>query len=245
MIARRWTWGMRFAGPSEGFAAPALHRAAPTAAEFAAARELMVREQLAARGVRDERVLAACLAVPRERFAPAELAARAYDDSALPIAAGQAISQPYMVGTMSEALALRGDERVLEVGTGSGYQAAILSRLTARVYTVERHRELSERAQIVCHELGYSNIDFRLVESTQGWPEAAPFDAILVTAGAPQVPVDLLSQLGPNGRMVIPVGPEETQTLFLVQKGAEGIQRTPLTPCRFVPYIGHGGWPSG
>jgi len=214
-------------------------------AEFAAARQVMVREQLAARGVRDERVLAACLAVPRERFAPAALAARAYEDSALPIAAGQTISQPYMVGTMSEALALRGDERVLEVGTGSGYQAAILSRLAARVYTVERHRELSERAQVVCHELGYTNIAFHVVENIQGWPEEAPFDAILVTAGAPQVPVDLLSQLRPNGRMVIPVGPEEMQTLLLVQKSPEGILRTPLTPCRFVPYIGEGGWPQG
>jgi protein-L-isoaspartate(D-aspartate) O-methyltransferase len=245
MIARRWMWGMRFAGPSEGFAAPVLHASVPTPTEFAAARELMVREQLAARGIRDERVLAACLAVPRERFAPAERAAQAYDDSALPIAAGQTISQPYMVATMSEALALRGDERVLEVGTGSGYQAAILSRLAARVYTVERHLELSERAQVVCQELGYTNIAFRLIESTQGWPEEAPFDAIIVTAGAPQVPVDLLSQLGPNGRMVIPVGPEETQTLLLLQKGPEGIQRTALTPCRFVPYIGHGGWPPG
>ncbi len=205
----------------------------------------MVREQMAARGIRDEWVLAACLAVPRERFAPAELAARAYDDSALPIAAGQTISQPYMVATMTEALALRGEERVLEIGTGSGYQAAILSRLTARVYTVERHRELSERAQVVCHELGYTNIAFRLVDDTQGWPEEAPFDAIMVTAGAPQVPVELLSQLRPNGRMVIPVGPEETQTLLLVQKGPEGIQRTPLTPCRFVPYVGEGGWPGG
>jgi protein-L-isoaspartate(D-aspartate) O-methyltransferase len=236
---------MGFAGPSETFAAPALRVSVPTPPEFAAAREVMVREQLAARGIRDERVLAACLAVPRERFAPAELAARAYEDSALPIAAGQTISQPYMVATMTEALALRGDERVLEVGTGSGYQAAILSRLTARVYTVERHCELSERAQVVCHELGYTNIAFRLVENTQGWPEEAPFDAIIVTAGAPQVPVDLLSQLGPKGRMVIPVGPEETQTLLLLQKGPEGIQRTPLTPCRFVPYVGQGGWPSG
>lgn len=236
---------MGFASSAEGFAAPAVRVPAPTTAEFAAAREAMVREQLAARGVRDERVLAACLAVPRERFAPAELAARAYEDSALPIAAGQTISQPYMVATMTEALALRGDERVLEVGTGSGYQAALLSRLAAHVYTVERHRELSERAQVVCHELGYTNIAFRLVENTQGWPEEAPFDAILITAGAPQVPVDLLSQLRPTGRMVIPVGPEEVQTLLLVQKSLEGIQRTPLTPCRFVPYVGQGGWPQG
>ena len=236
---------MSFAGPSEAWIPAAVHAPIPTPAEFAAAREAMVREQMAARGIRDEWVLAACLAVPRERFAPAELAARAYDDSALPIAAGQTISQPYMVATMTEALALRGEERVLEIGTGSGYQAAILSRLTARVYTVERHRELSERAQVVCHELGYTNIAFRLVDDTQGWPEEAPFDAIMVTAGAPQVPVELLSQLRPNGRMVIPVGPEETQTLLLVQKGPEGIQRTPLTPCRFVPYVGEGGWPGG
>jgi protein-L-isoaspartate(D-aspartate) O-methyltransferase len=219
---------------------------APTAApgEFAAARAAMVREQLAARGIRDERVLAVCGMVPRERFAPADLAARAYEDTALPIAAGQTISQPYMVATMTEALALRGDERVLEVGTGSGYQAAILSQLAAQVYTVERHRELMERAQVICHELGYTNIDFRLVEDAQGWPEEAPFDAIMVTAGAPQLPGDLLDQLHLNGRMVIPVGPEETQTLLLVQKTVHGVQQTPLTACRFVPYLGVGGWPS-
>ena len=245
MIAPRWGRGGGFASPAEGFTAPAVRAPALSAAALAAARQIMVREQMAARGIRDERVLFACLTVPRERFAPAELAARAYEDSALPIAAGQTISQPYMVATMTEALALRGDERVLEVGTGSGYQAAILSRLAARVYTVERHRELSERAQIVCDELGYTNIAFRLVENTQGWPEEAPFDAIIVTAAAPQVPVDLLSQLAPNGRMVIPVGPEELQTLLLVQKSLDGIQRTPLTPCRFVPYIGEGGWPQG
>src|SRR5207237_8272440 len=122
-----------------------------------------------------ERVLQVCREVPRERFAPPELAARAYEDCALPIAAGQTISQPFMVATMSEALALRGDERVLEIGTGSGYQAAIPSRLPAHVYTVERHRELSERAQVVCHELGYSNLSFRLVADTQGWPVEAPF----------------------------------------------------------------------
>ncbi len=216
----------------------------PAPAEFAAARAAMVREQLAARGIRDERVLAVFGTVPRERFAPADLAARAYDDTALPIGAGQTISQPYVAATMTEALALRGDERVLEVGTGSGYQAAVLSRLAGRVYTVERHQELTERAQVICHELGYSDISFRLVDSAQGWPEEAPFDAILVTAGAPQLPGDLLAQLRPNGRMVIPVGPEESQILLLIQKTPEGLQQTPLMACRFVPYIGSGGWPS-
>jgi protein-L-isoaspartate(D-aspartate) O-methyltransferase len=203
----------------------------------------MVREQLAGRGIRDERVLAVCSVVPRERFVPVDLAARAYEDTALPIAAGQTISQPYMVATMTEALALRGDERVLEVGTGSGYQAAILSRLAARVYTVERHRELMDPAQVICHELGYQNITFRLVDGPQGWREEAPFDAIIVTAGAPRLPADLLAQLQPNGRMMIPVGPEETQTLLLVRKTPQGTQQTPLTTCRFVPYIGAGGWP--
>lgn len=211
--------------------------------DFAAARAAMVREQLAARGIRDQRVLAAFLAVPRERFLAPELASRAYEDTALPISAGQTISQPYMVATMTEALALRGDERVLEIGTGSGYQAALLSRLARRVYTVERHRELSERAQLVCHELGYANLAFRLLDGGQGWPEEAPFDAILVTAGARRVPSDLLAQLGLCGRMVVPVGPDEMQTLLLLCKGPEGIQETPITPCRFVPYIGEGGWP--
>jgi protein-L-isoaspartate(D-aspartate) O-methyltransferase len=228
-------------GGTEGDGAAPAPRA--DAVDFAAAREAMIREQLAARGIRDPRVLQVCREVPRERFAPPELAARAHEDSALPIAAGQTISQPYMVATMSEALALRGTERVLEIGTGSGYQAAILSRLAAHVYTVERHRELSERARIICHELGYTNISFRLVEASQGWAEEAPFDAIMVTAGAPQVPADLLAQLGPDGRMVIPVGLEDAQTLLLIEKHPEGIQETAITPCRFVPYVGVGGWP--
>jgi protein-L-isoaspartate(D-aspartate) O-methyltransferase len=217
--------------------------ALPALLDFAEAREAMVREQLQARGIQDPRVLAAFAAVPRERFAPPDLAARAYDDNALPIGSGQTISQPYMVATMTEVLALRGDERVLEIGTGSGYQAAILSRLAAWVYTVERHRDLSEIAQSVCHELGYANISFRLVNGVQGWPSEAPFDAIMVTAGAPSVPRDLLAQLDEGGRMAIPVGPEEMQTLLLVCKGPEGIQETTITPCRFVPYIGEGGWP--
>jgi protein-L-isoaspartate(D-aspartate) O-methyltransferase len=148
-----------------------------------------------------------------------------------------------MVATMTEALELRGDERVLEVGTGSGYQAAILAQLAACVYTVERHAELSERAQVICHELGYTNIAFRLVEEVQGWPEEAPFDAIMVTAGAPTVPPDLLAQLGESGRMAIPVGTEEVQTLLLVSKTPEGLRETALTSCRFVPYVGEGGWP--
>jgi protein-L-isoaspartate(D-aspartate) O-methyltransferase len=218
---------------------------APTPAQFQAAREVMVREQIAARGIRDPRVLHAFLTVPRERFVPPDLAASAYEDTALPIAAGQTISQPYMVATMTDVLAVRGDERVLEVGTGSGYQAAILSRLADRVYTVERHRELSERAQVVCHELGYTNIVYRLIGDRQGWPEEAPFDAIMVTAGAPRIPADLLAQLDAGGRMAIPVGPEETQTLLLLRKTPEGIQESAITPCRFVPYVGEGGWPSG
>lgn len=204
-----------------------------------------MREQMAARGIRDGRVLTAFLTVPRERFVPVECTAQAYDDTALPIAAGQTISQPYMVATMTEVLAPREEDRVLEIGTGSGYQAAILSRLVAQVYTVERHRELSERAQVVCEELGYTNIAFRLVGDEQGWPEEAPFDAIMVTAGAPRVPADLLAQLASPGRLVIPVGAEDTQTLLLIQKGPEGIQETAITPCRFVPYVGVGGWPSG
>src|SRR5438034_5603350 len=139
----------------------ATNQLALTLLDFAEAREAMVREQLQARGIQDPRVLAAFAAVPRERFAPADMAARAYDDCALPIGSGQTISQPYMVATMTEVLALRGEERVLEIGTGSGYQAAILSRLAARVYTVERHPDLSQKAQAVCHELGYTNISFR------------------------------------------------------------------------------------
>jgi protein-L-isoaspartate(D-aspartate) O-methyltransferase len=234
---------MRFGHPCEGAAAAPLPSAVPTSIDFAAARLAMVRDQLAARGIRDDRVLAAFMAVPRERFILPELAARAYDDTALPIAAGQTISQPYMVATMTEALELRGNKRVLEVGTGSGYQAAILAQLAARVYSVERHRELSERAQVICHELGYTNIAFHLVDGVQGWPEEAPFDAIMVTAGAPQVPPDLLAQLAEGGRMAIPVGSEELQTLLLVRKTPQGVQENAVTPCRFVLYVGEGGWP--
>jgi len=203
----------------------------------------MVREQLEARGIHDPRVLAAFRRVPRERFVPPDLAAQAYEDSALPIGREQTISQPYMVALMTQSVGLQGGERVLEIGTGSGYQAAILSRLTATVFTVERHPALQEQARRVCRELGYENIRFRLVEGVTGWPEEVPFPAIVVTAGAPRVPPALLDQLADGGRMVIPVGSPEMQSLLVVTRRDAAFEHQELTGCRFVPLVGEDGWP--
>ena len=200
---------------------------------FAAAREAMVRDQLAGRGIRDERVLQALREVPRERFAPPDLAARAYEDCALPIAAGQTISQPYMVATMTEALALRGEERVLEIGTGSGYQAAILARLCREVITVELVPQLAEAAEDRLRRLGFTNVKVAIGDGWNGWPPAAPYDGILVACAAPAIPPALLEQLADAGRLVIPVGPEGgDQVLKVVRK--DGSWRD-LFPVRFVP----------
>jgi protein-L-isoaspartate(D-aspartate) O-methyltransferase len=203
----------------------------------------MVREQLEARGIVDPRVLEAFRRVPREQFMAAELAAEAYEDGALPIECGQTISQPYMVGLMTQSLRLQGWERVLEIGTGSGYQAAILALLAREVYTVERHPTLQVRARLACDALGLTNIRYRTANGVMGWPEAAPFDAIVVTAGAPTVPVALLEQLGDGGRLVIPVGPMEMQSLLLILRSGDRFEHESLAECRFVPLIGEEGWP--
>jgi protein-L-isoaspartate(D-aspartate) O-methyltransferase len=203
----------------------------------------MAREQLEARGIHDPRVLAAFRRVPRERFVPPDLAAEAYEDSALPIGHEQTISQPYMVALMTQSVGLQGGERVLEIGTGSGYQAAILSRLAATVFTVERHSALQEQARWVCRELGYENIRFRLVDGVTGWPEEASFPAIVVTAGAPRVPPVLLDQLADGGRMVIPVGSPEMQSLLVVTRRGDDFEHQEITGCRFVPLVGEDGWP--
>jgi protein-L-isoaspartate(D-aspartate) O-methyltransferase len=203
----------------------------------------MVREQLEARGIHDPRVLAAFRRVPRERFVPPDLAAQAYEDSALPIGCDQTISQPYIVALMTQSLGIRGGERVLEIGTGSGYQAAILSLLAATVFTVERHAALQEGARQVCAQLGYGNIRFRLTQGLTGWPEEAPFEAIVVTAGAPHVPDVLLEQLADGGRMSIPVGPPEMQSLLVVTRRGDAFEHQEITGCRFVPLIGEDAWP--
>ena len=208
--------------------------------DYATAREKLVR---AIRyEVRDERVLAAMARVPRERFVPPELRRYAYEDRPLPIGRGQTISQPLMVGMMTEALHLQGDERVLEVGAGSGYQAALLAELAAHVVTVERVPELAEEARRRLEELGYRNIVVHEAGSTLGWPKGSPYDAILVTAGAPRVPRSLLAQLSVDGRLVIPVGQRRVQQLLYVAETPRGTTVQKLGECRFVPLIGRGAW---
>lgn len=207
-------------------------------------REKMVRTQIVGRGIRDPAVLQAMRAVPREAFLPAELAEFAYDDHPLPIAAGQTISQPYIVALMTAALALRGDERVLEIGTGSGYAAAILGRIACEVYTIERHGELAEAAEVRLRNLGFHNVHVRHDDGTLGWPEHAPFDAIVVAAGGPKIPETLLAQLAVGGRIVIPIGEDKSlQTLVRVAREADGsLRREELGDVRFVPLIGVEGW---
>jgi protein-L-isoaspartate(D-aspartate) O-methyltransferase len=203
------------------------------------------KEQLLAElrlDVHDPRVLAAVASVPRERFLPEELYPNAYDNRPLPIGHGQTISQPLIVAMMTEALRLTGEERVLEVGTGSGYQAAILAELTAEVVTVERVAELAEGAAALLSELGYNNVRVHVAGETLGWPDAAPYEGIIVSAGAPQVPRSLLDQLAPGGRLVIPVGARDVQELLVVSNAGHGLTSRRLGPCRFVPLVGSGAW---
>jgi len=206
------------------------------------ARLKMVDEQLAARGIKDPRVLSAMGRVPRHRFIEEAFRDRAYGDHSLPIGGGQTISQPYMVALMTESLALKGSERVLEIGTGSGYQTGVLAELAARVYSVERIAVLADRARRLLASLGYRNILIKVFDGTFGWKEEAPFDAILVTAGSPDIPAPLLEQLKEGGRLLIPVGDRATQVLKKVTKTAAGIEVSSLTGCVFVPLIGGHGW---
>ena len=196
------------------------------------------------RGIRDERVLSALLKVPRHLFVPEELRDRAYVDAPLPIGEGQTISQPYIVALMTEALELDEDSRVLEIGTGSGYQAAILAEIAKEVYTVERIPALLERARRILEALGYDNIYFKLGDGTLGWEEHAPYDAIIVTAGAPEVPEPLVEQLKVGGRMVIPVGDEFSQRLLRVTKldSSGKVKIEDLGGCVFVKLKGKHGW---
>ncbi len=204
---------------------------------YTRARQRMIEQQLKARGIRDPRVLAAMADVPRERFVDPAFASQAYGDSPLPIGERQTISQPYTVALMLEALELEGPETVLEVGTGTGYQAAVLSKLVARVYTIERHLALSVRARSLLEELGCMN-----VVGTLGWREHAPFDAIVVAAGGPSAPPTLLDQLSEGGRLVMPLGEMERQELYRFRKTASGVDAESLGGVRFVPLIGRFGW---
>lgn len=205
--------------------------------ETAAARAAMVEEQIEARGVRDARVLEAMRQVPRHRLMPEEQRPRAYADGALPIGHGQTISQPYIVAFMTEQLALDGSERVLEIGTGSGYQTAVLARLAKQVYSIEIVAPLAERAERDLAALGVTNVHLRSGDGYRGWPEHAPFDAIIVTAAPDHVPKALIEQLAPGGRMIVPVG-EAQQELVLLTRTDEGVKREPVLPVRFVPMTG-------
>jgi protein-L-isoaspartate(D-aspartate) O-methyltransferase len=207
----------------------------------------MVERQLAARGIRDPRVLGAMGKVPRETFVSARQVAFAYDDGPLPIGEGQTISQPYVVARMTEALTLTRTDRVLEIGTGSGYSAAILAEIVGEVYTVERLPSLAERARQHLAELGYASVHVLCGDGTLGWPEHAPYDAIVVTAGGPKVPPALLDQLAIGGRLVMPVGAVSCDQCLVrvVRAAAEDYRREELDAVAFVPLIGAQGWPEG
>ena len=198
---------------------------------------------LRSKGIVDEKVLNAFRAVPRHLFVDGAMYAQAYDDNALPIGYGQTISQPYVQALMTQFLSLQGDEKILEIGTGSGYQTALLAQFSRRVYTIERHAGLGETARKRLRSLGYENIIFKVGDGTRGWIAHAPFDRIIVTAGAPVMPQDMLKQLGPNGRMVIPVGDRAKQELEIYTKGPDGTTtKESIGGVVFVPLIGQNGW---
>ncbi len=209
---------------------------------YEALRERMVREQLIGRGIRDPRVLAAMRRVPRHEFVPPNLRDRAYEDSPLPIGGGQTISQPYIVAYMTQALALRPQDVVLEIGTGSGYQTAILAELAKRVYSLERRPELSTRARAVLERLGYHNVQLHIGDGTQGLPEFAPYDAILVTAAAPSIPVPLQEQLADGGRLVLPIGEQRQQLLQRIRRQGDRLTVEDLIAVVFVPLYGEHGF---
>ena len=210
--------------------------------DFKLARERMVKNQLIARDIRDERVLQAMGKIPRHLFIQEALAGEAYNDHPVPIGEKQTISQPYIVALMTEALDLKGSENALEIGTGSGYQTAILAELSSRVYTIERIKSLLIKARKLLANLGYDNILFKAFDGTLGWKEYAPFDAIMVTAGSPNVPEPLKEQLADTGRMVIPVGDKYTQELIKITRQSENFEQESLGGCRFVNLIGVHGW---
>ena len=210
--------------------------------DFSLARERMVKNQLIPRGINDERVLQVMGKIPRHLFIEEALAGEAYNDHPVPIGEKQTISQPYIVALMTEALELKGTEKTLEIGTGSGYQTAILAELSSRVYTIERIKSLLVNARELLAQLGYNNILFKAFDGTLGWKEYAPFDAIMVTAGSPSLPKPLIDQLADNGRIIIPVGDRYSQELIKVIRKGENLEQKSLGGCRFVNLIGVHGW---
>ena len=210
--------------------------------EFATARNRMVESQLVSRGIKDARVLETMRKVPRHRFVEEALVSQAYNDHPLPIGEKQTISQPYMVALMTEALELQGDDQVLEIGTGCGYQTAILAELAEKIYSIERIRPLSIKARRILDELGYFNVVLKVGDGTVGAKEESPFDGIIVTAGSPEIPQPLVDQLAGGGRLVVPVGDKYTQSLMRVVRTKEGITKTDYGGCRFVDLLGRHGW---
>ena len=202
----------------------------------------MVEEQIASRGIKDAKLIAAMKKIPRHLFVEEALQNQAYSDHPLPIGEKQTISQPYMVALMTEALLLTGKEKVLEIGTGSGYQTAILAELSEKVFSVERIRSLAIGARKLLYELGYFNVEIKIFDGTFGWTEESPFDAIMVTAGSPDIPQPLIDQLSIGGRLVIPIGDALVQDLFRVTKTEQGVKKEDLGGCRFVKLIGKYGW---
>jgi len=209
---------------------------------FSKIREEMIRDQLVSRGIADMLVLNAMKKVERHKFVPKDLEASAYEDCALPIGGGQTISQPYMVAIMTEKLGLSGGEKVLEIGTGSGYQAAVLAEIAGEVYSIERIPSIAEKAKKIFDELGYKNIKTIVGDGTLGLPEEAPFDAIIVTAGSPDIPKPLVDQLSEGGRLVIPVGETFEQILTIVTKRGGKLDIERSIGCVFVPLVGKYGW---
>lgn len=214
-------------------------------AQFVSERDEMVKYQLKTRAIHSPTVLEAFRKVPRHCFVLPEYQNLAYTDGPLPIGLGQTISQPYIVAIMTQLLELSGNETVLEIGTGSGYQAAILAQCCRQVHTIERHAELAQRAERILHDLGYTNITVHVGDGTLGWPEAAPYQGILVTAAAPRVPEPLLEQLADGGRLVLPVGPHGVQSLEVWQRKGQHYDTETIIPVAFVPLIGLHGWPEG
>ncbi len=210
--------------------------------KFERKRHEMVRQQIEARGIRDSNVLAALRKVPRHLFVGEALRDQAYGDFPLPIGEQQTISQPFIVAEMTQALELTPNDRVLEIGTGSGYQAAILAQIVYRVYTLERIRALFVQARKLLDKLNYHNIVMRCADGTKGWEDESPFNAIIVTAGAPTIPEVLIEQLAEGGRLVVPVGDQHSQDLIKITKDQDGIHQTNLGGCRFVKLVGEHGW---
>jgi len=210
--------------------------------DFPKARLKMAEEQIVSRGIKDAKLIAAMKKIPRHLFVEEALQSQAYSDHPLPIGEKQTISQPYMVALMTEAMLLTGKEKVLEIGTGSGYQTAILAELSEKVFSIERIRPLAIRARKLLYELGYFNVEIKIFDGTFGWMEESPFDAIIVTAGSPDIPQPLIDQLAIGGRLVIPAGDAFVQDLFRVSKTEEGIKKEDLGGCRFVKLIGKYGW---